>query len=318
MKLTLAISLALVSMTNALPAVGLPPNEDANCTHGNLTIVTEQTTLEDFAAKNDLNPEDLIRVNSHVQSTNPSIVFTGETICALAPVEPEVLPPAPKTPPATTGPEDEHEHPGQKYDSYYALTARIPESCIFGSETTVVEDDTLFQFAEKNGVDLAIIKSANPQFSPDFDLIYPGDVVCIPESCYPNRQVEAEDMCEAILDVVEKGETLFTIAMEKNLDLQTLIDANPHIQNPNHIFPGDSICQPRGCPSYQSPVVATTGDIAETEVEAEEELENDGDEELEEEYYSTDGDKAAYFESSARSVTVSLLVGVATLFASLL
>ncbi len=43
---------------------------------------------------------------------------------------------------------------------------------------------------------------------------------------------------------VEHGDTMFEIAQRFNLPLDALINANPHIFDPDKIFPGDVLCVP--------------------------------------------------------------------------
>jgi len=43
---------------------------------------------------------------------------------------------------------------------------------------------------------------------------------------------------------VKRGDTMFLIARRFGVTLQALIDANPHIANPNLIFPCDVLCVP--------------------------------------------------------------------------
>jgi LysM repeat protein len=57
----------------------------------------------------------------------------------------------------------------------------------------------------------------------------------IPEGCppgFPDRYV------------VKSGDTMFFIAQRFGVPLEDLIGANPHIVNPNLIFPGDVLCVP--------------------------------------------------------------------------
>lgn len=58
------------------------------------------------------------------------------------------------------------------------------------------------------------------------------------------------------LYTVQSGDTLFFIARRYNINLQSLIDANPQITDPNLIYPGQVICIPTGdqgvnCPNGQ-------------------------------------------------------------------
>ncbi|SMB98153.1 spore coat assembly protein SafA [Thermanaeromonas toyohensis ToBE] len=44
--------------------------------------------------------------------------------------------------------------------------------------------------------------------------------------------------------IVQRGDTMFLIAQRFNIPLDELIAANPHIADPDHIFPGQVICVP--------------------------------------------------------------------------
>lgn len=55
------------------------------------------------------------------------------------------------------------------------------------------------------------------------------------------------------LYTVRSGDTLFFIARRNNISLQSLIDANPQITDPNTIFPGQIICIPTGGPEVPCP-----------------------------------------------------------------
>lgn len=43
---------------------------------------------------------------------------------------------------------------------------------------------------------------------------------------------------------------MFFIAQRCGVSLQSLINANPHISNPNEIYPGDVLCVPPHCADY--------------------------------------------------------------------
>ena len=57
----------------------------------------------------------------------------------------------------------------------------------------------------------------------------------IPAACPPNFRGRY---------IVRPGDTMFTIAQFFRVSLSELIRANPHIQNPSLIFPGDILCVP--------------------------------------------------------------------------
>lgn len=73
---------------------------------------------------------------------------------------------------------------------------------------------------------------APPQLPP------PGTTCRIPSTCpvgFTGRYT------------VRPGDSMFTIAQRCGVTLQALINANPHIANPNEIFPCDVLCVPPAC-----------------------------------------------------------------------
>jgi spore coat assembly protein SafA len=99
----------------------------------------------------------------------------------------------------------------------------------------VKKGDTLFLIAKRFGVALNDLIAANPQIKNP-NLIFPGDVVFIPEShAHPKPGKRY---------IVQKGDTLFLIAKRFGVALNDLIAANPQIKNPNLIFPGDVVFIP--------------------------------------------------------------------------
>lgn len=54
--------------------------------------------------------------------------------------------------------------------------------------------------------------------------------------------------CAGFIYTVASGDTLFFIAQRFGVTLNAIIAANPQIQNPNLIFPGQRICVPTGAP----------------------------------------------------------------------
>ncbi|HHT45945.1 MAG TPA: LysM peptidoglycan-binding domain-containing protein, partial [Firmicutes bacterium] len=90
--------------------------------------------------------------------------------------------------------------------------------------------------AKRFGVALNDLIAANPQIKNP-DLIFPGDVVFIPDSHKPPRPGRRY--------IVQKGDTLFLIAKRFGVALDDLIAANPQIKNPDLIFPGDVVFIPK-------------------------------------------------------------------------
>jgi LysM repeat protein len=121
---------------------------------------------------------------------------------------------------------------------------RVPTTCPpgFQGRYTVRSGDTMFLIARRFGITLQALIDANPHITNP-NLIFPCDVLCvpappecrIPTTCPPGFQGRY---------TVRSGDTMFLIARQFGVTLQALIDANPHITNPNLIFPCDELCVP--------------------------------------------------------------------------
>jgi LysM repeat protein len=123
---------------------------------------------------------------------------------------------------------------------------RAPASCDGQQIHCVKSGDTLSKISAQYKLDLPKLVAANTHFADSYDLIYPGDQVCIPESCYPSRKPAK---CEGdLLTKVVGGDTLYKLALANDLELQDLIDANGQL-GPDYdlIFPGDQVCKPKDC-----------------------------------------------------------------------
>jgi Cu-Zn family superoxide dismutase len=125
---------------------------------------------------------------------------------------------------------------------------RSPASCDGQEINCLREGETLFKISKDYMLDLIqlAIEDANPQYAHNFDTIYPGDKVCIPESCYPSRKPA---VCDGeLLTKVGAGDTLYKLAMANGFSLADLIAANSQL-GPNFdlIFPHDEVCKPTDC-----------------------------------------------------------------------
>lgn len=52
--------------------------------------------------------------------------------------------------------------------------------------------------------------------------------------------------CDGFLYTIKQGETLYSISQREQISLDKIIAANPQIENPDVIKPGDRICIPIG------------------------------------------------------------------------
>ncbi len=138
---------------------------------------------------------------------------------------------------------------------------RVPASCPpgFQGRYTVQPGDTMFFIAQRFGVSLQALINANPHITNP-SLIFPGDVLCVPGGGPPSGRVPAS--CPPGFQgryTVVPGDTMFFIAQRFGVSLQALINANPHITNPNEIFPGDVLCVPGPQPPCRVPVSCPPG-----------------------------------------------------------
>lgn len=114
---------------------------------------------------------------------------------------------------------------------------------------TVQSGDTMFRIAQRFGVSLDALIAANPQI-PNPNLIFPGQVICVPSSPAPPPPVCPPGTFRY---TVQPGDSMFRIAQRFGVSLKALIAANPQISNPNLIFPGQVICVPSAPPTVCPP-----------------------------------------------------------------
>jgi spore coat assembly protein SafA len=139
--------------------------------------------------------------------------------------------------------------------------SRVPSFCPpgFPARYTVVSGDTMWLIAQRFGVSLQALISANPQISNP-NLIFPGDVLCVP-GVAPVPDCRVPVTCPPGFQgryTVVSGDTMWLIARRFGVSLQALISANPQISNPNLIFPCDVLCVP-GVPDCRVPVTCPPG-----------------------------------------------------------
>ena len=106
-----------------------------------------------------------------------------------------------------------------------------------GATYIVVQGDTLFKIAQRLGVSLAALLAVNPQIiNPD--LIFPGQVICLP-------MVSPELVCPTGLTyMVAPGDTLFCLARRLGVTVEEILRLNPQITDPNQIQAGELLCIP--------------------------------------------------------------------------
>lgn len=122
------------------------------------------------------------------------------------------------------------------------IRARVPDNCREGfQQYTVVPGDTMYTIAQRFNVSLGFLIAENPHI-PDPDVIFPGDVLCVPGQIPPPGRVP--ESCPLGYDryTVKSGDTMFKIAQSLGVPIDLLIVNNPHIPDPSVIFPGDVLC----------------------------------------------------------------------------
>lgn len=141
---------------------------------------------------------------------------------------------------------------GKEKGANASSSGRIPASCPpnFSGRYTVRSGDTMFFIAQRFNVGLSALVAANPHITNP-NRIFPGDVLCVPGPTAPSVPVSCPPGFQGRY-TVQPGDTMFFIAQTFGVSLSALIAANPHIPNPNLIFPGDVLCVP-GAPPVELP-----------------------------------------------------------------
>ena len=123
-------------------------------------------------------------------------------------------------------------------------SGRVPAQCPAGFQGryTVQPGDTMFLIAQRFGVSVDALSAANPHI-PDPNVLFPGDVLCVPGAAPPPTCPPGSSAY-----TVQPGDTLFLIAQRFNTTVDAILALNPQITNPNLIFPGQVICVPSAPP----------------------------------------------------------------------
>jgi len=131
---------------------------------------------------------------------------------------------------------------------------------LFSQTNYVIQPgDTLYAISRRFGVSMQAIASANNIINPD--LIYAGQVLIIPTdgaSPPPTPPPGQPPVQNSGTYVVQRGDTLFRIAVTHGLSIAALIQVNG-IANPNLIYPGQVLIIPGATvtPTPQAPPEST-------------------------------------------------------------
>lgn len=127
-----------------------------SCPNGQIYQVERGDTMFEIAGRFGVSLDALIAANPQIP--DPNLIFPGQEICVPVMEPLPVPPPIPVPVPAPIP---------------------VPVSCPNGMLYTVKPGDTMYEIALANNIALSALIMANPQIS-DPNLIYPGQVICVP------------------------------------------------------------------------------------------------------------------------------------------
>lgn len=125
------------------------------------------------------------------------------------------------------------------YNLFVGQTICIPVCPPDHTVKIIQPGDTLYKIAQAYNVSISSIVSSNPGIDPNYLAV--GQRICIPVVCPAGYYVY----------LVKSGDTLYSIANNHSVTVQALINANPHIPDPNAIVVGQKLCMPPADPVLQ-------------------------------------------------------------------
>lgn len=125
-----------------------------------------------------------------------------------------------------------------------------PEHCEIGGFIIIQPGDTLYGIAQRYGITVQAIISANPGIDPNNLPV--GQRICIPNPT-PGRPFP-EPCPNGTIYIIRPGDTFFSIARRFNISLDVLLNANPGI-NPDFLQVGQRIC----IPTLPTPTITCPG-----------------------------------------------------------
>lgn len=118
-----------------------------------------------------------------------------------------------------------------------------PPACPNGTIYIIRPGDTMFRIANQYNISLQQLLRANPQvINPN--VIFVGQRLCVPSQITPRPPVPEPFCTDGTIYIVQRGDSLFTIARKFGITLQRLIQANPQIPDPNVVEIGMRVCVP--------------------------------------------------------------------------
>ncbi len=146
-----------------IPIAGPLPSCGGNQTYH----VVSGDTMFEIARRFGITLDALIAANPQI--SDPNLIFPGQEICVPVPAAiPSVPMPMPTPMPMP-----------MPMPTPVSPIIPAPGPCFNGTLYTVRPGDTLFEIARANNISLMALIAANPQI-PDPNLIYPGQVICLP------------------------------------------------------------------------------------------------------------------------------------------
>lgn len=134
---------------------------------------------------------------------------------------------------------------GRPYYMSQQISPQTPEppSCPGGSIYTVRPGDTLYRIANQYGVSLQQLLAANPQITNP-NVIFVDQPICVPGVLLPPPSPPQPFCPDGIVYAVRRGDTLYNIARRFGVTIQSIIQANPQIADPNVLEIGQRVCVP--------------------------------------------------------------------------
>ncbi|HBF38025.1 MAG TPA: hypothetical protein DDW50_11955 [Firmicutes bacterium] len=158
-----------------IPIAPMTPNCAGNQTY---RVVSGDTMFE-IARRFGITLDALIAANPQIP--DPNLIFPGQEICIpgslMTPMPAPIQMPMPT--PAPMPPMPAPIQMPMPLPAPMPLMPPMPAPCFNGALYTVQSGDTLFEIARANNILLTTLIAANPQI-PDPNLIFPGQVICIP------------------------------------------------------------------------------------------------------------------------------------------